>query len=52
MDKTNILEDYKQLSNYLDIDLKNINLDNIQWNKIPDNIKLFVYYTLKENKLI
>jgi hypothetical protein len=52
MDKTSILDDYKQLSNYLDIDLKSINFNNVQWDKLPNDVKTFIYYTLKEGNLI
>jgi uncharacterized protein (DUF927 family) len=52
MDKTSILDDYKQLSNYLDIDLKSVNFNNVQWDKLPNDVKTFIYYTLKEGNLI
>lgn len=52
MDKTFILKEYSQIANYLDIDVKDIDFDKIQWNKIPNDIKIFIYSTLKENKLI
>jgi hypothetical protein len=49
MDKTIILDEYKQLSEYLDINLKDYDFDKIQWNKLSNETKLFIYQILKEN---
>jgi hypothetical protein len=49
MDKTIILDEYKQLSEYLDINLKDYDFDKIQWNKLSNEVKLFIYQILKEN---
>jgi hypothetical protein len=49
MDKTTILDEYKQLSEYLDININDYDFTKIQWNKLSNETKLFIYQILKEN---
>jgi hypothetical protein len=49
MDKTTILDEYKQLSEYLDININDYDFTKIQWNKLSNETRLFIYQILKEN---
>ena len=49
MDRTNLLKQYKKISEYSDISLKSIDLSKINWNKISDISKILIYQTLTDN---
>jgi hypothetical protein len=51
MDKTNILNMYKNISNYITVDPSKIDLSKIEWNALEDNIKLKIHILLTENNI-
>jgi hypothetical protein len=49
LDKTNMLNQYNKISNYLDIEVENINFTKIKWNELSDITKILIYQILLDN---
>jgi hypothetical protein len=45
----NVLPTHNKISNYLDIEVENINFTKIKWNELSDITKILIYQILLDN---
>lgn len=51
LDKTNLLETYRNISNYISVDPTKLNFDKIEWKNLSDDVKLKLHILLSENDI-
>lgn len=51
MDKTNILDLYKTLAEYIDVDPKTLEFSKVNWKEIPEKLRMKIHILLTENNI-
>lgn len=51
MDKTNVLELYQNLSEYIDIDLKSLDFSKVDWKSVSERLKMKIHMLLSKNNI-